>query len=167
MPPPPDAIRFLPLATVDPARLQAFYNSLPPATIRTFRPFGDSATLERCRQVIAENLADPRNRYDLIAQQGTEPVGWAYLADLTKTQPYLGIVVAEPVRRKGLGKALMAMLLGWARFQHLPAVYLMVVQDNEPAINLYRSLGFEVYDEEFDEIDQLSYFHMVVKFDQP
>ncbi len=164
MQPPPDAIRIRPLLAFDAAALETFYNSLPPDTIRTFRPFGDRATAERCEQVVAANLADPRNRFDLVAQQESDLVAWAYLADLEQPQPYLGIVVAERVRRKGLGKALTAMLLGWARAQHIPAVYLMVVQDNAAAINLYRQQGFEVYDEEFDELDQLPYYHMVRNF---
>jgi ribosomal protein S18 acetylase RimI-like enzyme len=41
----------------------------------------------------------------------------------------------------------------------------MVVTDNHRAIRLYEAHGFATYDEEYDEVDQLPYFHMVAQLE--
>lgn len=74
----------------------------------------------------------------------------------------MGIVVAESWQGKGIGKAMLHRLLAWGREQALTRIYLMVVTDNQRAIDLYTSHGFVTFDEEFDEVDQLPYYHMVV-----
>jgi ribosomal protein S18 acetylase RimI-like enzyme len=156
-----DSVILRPLAENDASALAMFYNSLTPATIRTFRPLGDKTSLEVCQQIVNQNVIYPYKRFDLVSCQGTEIVGWAFLAILEGDHPDLGIVVAETLQGKGIGKALLTQLLGWASEQGLAQVYLMVVKDNQRAINLYQSHGFVTFDEEFDEVDQLPYFHMV------
>ncbi len=143
--------------------LADFYNGLQPGTIRTFRPLGDRTTLRACEQIAAEGVAAPPSRFDLLAWNSDSLVGWAFLANLTSEQPYLGIVVAEHWQGKGIGKSMLGALLEWGRDHAVPKVYLMVVTDNQRAISLYSSHGFVIYDEEFDELDQLPYYHMVVE----
>ncbi|MCB0052662.1 MAG: GNAT family N-acetyltransferase [Caldilinea sp.] len=150
------------LRPTDAQALADFYNGLQPATIRTFRPLGDRTTLATCQQIAAENLADRRGRFDLLAWNIDSIVGWAFLANLTSEQPYLGIVVAEGWQGQGIGNSMLGKLLAWGRGVAVSKVYLMVVTDNQRAINLYTSHGFATYDEEFDELDQLPYYHMVV-----
>lgn len=53
------------------------------------------------------------------------------------------INVAPGARRRGLGGAISRGLLGWGYDRGARRVYLQVVHDNEPAVALYRSLGFE------------------------
>jgi RimJ/RimL family protein N-acetyltransferase len=151
------------LKQADAQALAAFYNGLQPATIRTFRPLGDRTTLPACELIAVENHTAPCSRFDLLAVNRDVIVGWAFLANLTSAQPYLGIVVAERWQGKGIGKTMLGRLLAWGRDHAVSKVYLMVVTDNQRAINLYTSHGFATYDEEFDELDQLPYFHMVVK----
>ena len=150
------------LRPADAQALANFYNGLQPATIRTFRPLGDRTSLPACEQIAAENDATPRGRFDLLAWNVDSIVGWAFLANLASEQPYLGIVVAEGWQVKGIGKSMLGRLLAWGRDNAVPKVYLMVVTDNQRAIDLYTSHGFTTYDEEFDELDQLPYYHMVV-----
>jgi len=50
--------------------------------------------------------------------------------------------VAEPSRRQGFGQAVMRALLAWAEHQGARAAYLQVRALNEPALALYRRLGF-------------------------
>ena len=51
--------------------------------------------------------------------------------------------VAPEHRRRGLGRALVdSVLIMWARMRGVRAVRLMVRCNNEPAIELYQSLGF-------------------------
>lgn len=145
----------------DAAKLTAFYNSLAPATIRTFRPLGDRTNVDVCRQLAAENAATPPMRHDLLCRQGDNIAGWAFLANLHTDGPYLGIVVTDMLQGLGIGKTMTRLLMEWAIAHTIEKVYLMVVKDNQRAINLYKRAGFVVYDEEFDELDQLPYYHMV------
>jgi ribosomal protein S18 acetylase RimI-like enzyme len=50
--------------------------------------------------------------------------------------------VAPKFRRRGMGRALVDAVLAWARMRGVRVVRLMVTCNNEPAIGLYRSLGF-------------------------
>ena len=76
-------------------------------------------------------------------RNGDEPVavglgvlerGWFGLFD---------IVTAEPYRRQGHGKALVQNMIEWSRQQDAHHAYLQVMTQNQPAQELYRSLGFE------------------------
>jgi len=55
---------------------------------------------------------------------------------------YRGIVVAPEHRRRGLGLAVMAALLGWSAQRGATTAYLQVLGDNAPALALYERLGF-------------------------
>jgi len=53
------------------------------------------------------------------------------------------LAVAEEARRTGLGRTLLTSLLDAATERGVQAVFLEVREDNPPARNLYRSMGFE------------------------
>ncbi|PYZ97403.1 hypothetical protein CR205_02025 [Alteribacter lacisalsi] len=56
----------------------------------------------------------------------------------------IGLIVQETYRSLGVGRALMTALLKWAEKQsHLKKAGLEVIATNEPAMNLYLSLGFQ------------------------
>ncbi len=55
----------------------------------------------------------------------------------------LNFTVAEPFRRKGLGKALLSLVLFWAERHGCDSVVLDVRSDNSPAIGLYVGAGFK------------------------
>lgn len=102
----------------------------------------------------------PAQRFDLAAWQGAQIIGWVFLEQLTSAEPQLGIGVADAWQGQGIGRALMKALLGKARHYALAAIYLIVVHDNERAIQLYQNCGFVAYDQHFDTIDQLTYLSM-------
>ena len=54
----------------------------------------------------------------------------------------LGLMVAADARRKGIGTALMEEAMRWARGAGITKLELTVFPHNEPAITLYRKLGF-------------------------
>jgi RimJ/RimL family protein N-acetyltransferase len=56
-----------------------------------------------------------------------------------------GMGVIKDFRGKGIGKLLISELIGWARLPNNPVekIELMVMSENEPAIHLYKSLGFQ------------------------
>lgn len=66
--------------------------------------------------------------------------------DATGADTWVGITdvrVAAEHRRRGLASAVLAALLGWAAERGAATAYLQVREDNEPALALYRRLGFE------------------------
>lgn len=56
----------------------------------------------------------------------------------------IAILVSNGQRGAGLGRSLMEMAIAWSRAVGLAKLSLRVFPDNQPAIALYRSLGFEV-----------------------
>jgi RimJ/RimL family protein N-acetyltransferase len=55
----------------------------------------------------------------------------------------LGLMVAAPYRRQGIGRALLEQATRWARAHGVTKLELHVFPHNEPAIALYESFGFE------------------------
>jgi putative acetyltransferase len=55
----------------------------------------------------------------------------------------LGLMVAADSRGRGIGKALLAAAVGWARSAGVRKLELHVFPWNEPAIGLYEAFGFE------------------------
>lgn len=93
------------------------------------------------------DLEDPVRGVYLVAERDGRVVGHALLEALAlavTTHVFkLTIAVHEGHQRQGVGKALMNELLGWARSSpHCEKVELQVRSSNEPAMALYRSLGF-------------------------
>jgi GNAT superfamily N-acetyltransferase len=68
----------------------------------------------------------------------TAPDGrvWAGLSD---------VVVLAPERRRGLGRAVCAAMLGWAAGRGATHAYVRVPDDNAPAIALAESMGFRLH----------------------
>ncbi len=65
-------------------------------------------------------------------------------------QPAAGIIDVEVhpnARRQGLGKYLMVQILRYLQDQFFALVEVQAMQDNLAAINLYKSLGFQIIDE--------------------
>lgn len=63
--------------------------------------------------------------------------GWAYRI--------AGMGVAMEARRQGLGRRLMEAVIEHGRTAGVRSVVLEVIEQNEPAVKLYRSLGFEAW----------------------
>lgn len=91
----------------------------------------------------------------LLAVHGDEPVGAAWFrlfsaeepgyGFVDATVPELGMAVAAPARRLGIGRALLSALVVQAQLDDHLALSLSVDDDN-PARALYTELGFEPVD---------------------
>ena len=93
------------------------------------------------------DLEDGSRGIYLVAEEAGVLVGHAFLERLllaaTSHVVRLTIAVHDGHRRRGVGRALMDDLLRWARSNPtVEKVELQVRASNEPAIALYRSLGF-------------------------
>jgi GNAT superfamily N-acetyltransferase len=117
---------------------------------RVFPCLGDLAGCKRLMQEIVRQDTFLADATWLIHYDGTT---WGESTDCGTIQGlahsgYLGAVqnvgVAPPHRGLGLGRALVLKALHGFRRAGLDRVYLEVTGDNEPAVDLYRSIGFSI-----------------------
>jgi [ribosomal protein S18]-alanine N-acetyltransferase len=69
-------------------------------------------------------------------------VGFAVASRVGELAELESVVVSEPARRKGIGKALCQRVMDWSRNAGASDVELEVRASSEGALALYRSLGF-------------------------
>lgn len=78
-----------------------------------------------------------------IATSGAEIIGYSmYLIESGNTIHIGNLAVVEAHRRKGIGQALLALMLNEAAKLPASKVYLEVAADSSGAISLYRAAGF-------------------------
>lgn len=77
-----------------------------------------------------------------LLEEENEPIAAGYASIGGGRAQLSDIVVAAAARGRGLGRRLVAGLLGWAQAQSCTEAMLQVLADNEPARRLYRSLAF-------------------------
>ena len=71
-----------------------------------------------------------------------EPVAFG-MAVAERGMAEIGLICVDPAHRgKGLGRRIVAGLMGWAGAMDCHSAYLQVEQSNAIAIGLYRSLGY-------------------------
>ena len=106
-----------------------------------------------------------RNKFDLIAVQGTRIIGWGFVWDLDRQEPFFGLGVADAYHSRGWGGRLMDGVLAAMHQRGLKRLHLTVVTDNVRARRLYNQRGF-VYTGEFTGSDGLPYYRMVADLDR-
>jgi ribosomal protein S18 acetylase RimI-like enzyme len=115
------------------------------------RPPREEVLREPDLRVYLEDWGRPGDR-GLVAMAGAQAVGAAWYrlfpphaagyGFVDTTTPELTVAVTVPYRGRGIGRALLSGLLHEAVHEGVPALSLSVESDN-PAVDLYRSLGFE------------------------
>jgi ribosomal-protein-alanine acetyltransferase len=93
---------------------------------------------------VAEELRGPGRHY-VVAELGGEVLGYAGIA-LATTAEVMTVGVIATARGQGLGRRLTEDLVQAARQAGSTEVFLEVRVDNDPAIELYRSMGFAAID---------------------
>lgn len=73
-----------------------------------------------------------------------EPVGVALIAQRGWSRRLAAMAIIPQVRSRGIGKWLMANLIGEAKSKNDRRMVLEVIEMNQPAVNLYRSSGFHI-----------------------
>jgi RimJ/RimL family protein N-acetyltransferase len=83
----------------------------------------------------------------LVGEEGEELVGRLSIArdshPASRHVADLGLLVAKAHRRRGIGRALLVAAEEWAASVGIVKIELHVFPHNEPAIALYRALGYE------------------------
>ena len=121
---------FREISAADTSLLQAFLDDLEGSSAG-FRYFAT-----RPLSVIAGHL------YTVLLEDTERgPIGYGHL-DPEDEVVWLGVSVVKEFRGRGLGYAIVAHLLSEAVKRRVRAVTLSVDSDNEPAIALYRKIGF-------------------------
>ncbi len=115
--------------------------------------------VEEGRHVRSERVSHPLRVYrarfrhawtdheaQIVAVAGDRVVGHIYIQrehhPVTRHVATLGIAVAAEVRGRGIGSALLADAVGWARSVGVEKIVLSVYAHNTAAIALYRKFGF-------------------------
>ncbi len=97
------------------------------------------------RRRITDSLAEPRALL-IVAEVDAELVGdLGLMPDPHPNSPHvcsLGISIARPWRRRGIGGALLETALAWARAQRYTKATLGVFAENRPAAAFYERHGF-------------------------
>jgi ribosomal protein S18 acetylase RimI-like enzyme/sugar phosphate isomerase/epimerase len=81
--------------------------------------------------------------FTCLLMYNSEAVGYGHL-DTEDNVVWLGIVIRKEFQGKGLAKEIMRVLINKAHEKSIESIHLSVDNDNERAIKLYKSFGFEV-----------------------
>ena len=77
-----------------------------------------------------------------VTYQGEEPVGCGMGVVERELVGLFDIFTHPEHRRSGIGRALVNAIMGWGKHRGAHTAYLQVVEDNQPAIDLYKRLSF-------------------------
>jgi GNAT superfamily N-acetyltransferase len=91
--------------------------------------------------------------FNVVAWHGEQAVGHATLVPDEIGAYELAIFVLREYQGARIGTTLVRTLLGWAGTECIEHVWLTVERWNEPAIRLYRRVGFEVIDSQSFEME--------------
>ena len=127
------------LACCDGPGLQRFNANLSEASRGLFLPHAyDDATLNR---VIGR--AEDGTDFVIVALDGEDIVGYAFLWDRHDPVPVLGIGLADSYQGLGLGRPLMEHLINTAMAEGRDGIELTTVPENKRAFTLYQKMGFQ------------------------
>jgi len=90
---------------------------------------------------------------NVVASHQGSAVGHAILVPDTDTAYELAVFVIHDYQSAGIGTQLLRALLGEGQHRNVEKVWLTVERWNEPAIALYRKLGFETSNSESFELE--------------
>ena len=129
------------LAEGDINALRQFYDQLSPRSRRFFLAHGlDNATL---RKVMKRSEAEEDLVLGLFA--GERLIGYFFLWYFGERVPLLGVGLLDAFQGRGLGRAMIELLIAESREQGKEGVELTTQMDNARAFALYRKLGFRHY----------------------
>lgn len=110
-------------------------------------PTGESAVREWLADLLVEECLN------LVAWHRSDAVGHAMLVPDTENAYELAIFVVREYQQAGIGTELIQSLLGAGREDDIERIWLTVERWNEPAIALYRKVGFEPSDDSGFELE--------------
>ncbi len=91
--------------------------------------------------------------FNVVAWHGERAVGHATLVPDDTGTYELAIFVLDEFQGARIGTHLVRSLLGWAQSEGVESVWLTVERWNNPAVRLYKKVGFEVSESESFELE--------------
>jgi ribosomal protein S18 acetylase RimI-like enzyme len=137
-------IRIVPIAE---KYVESYYECLDSvARERKFLAFTQSPPIESVKEFVVSNIEKGIPQF--VALDGNDVIGWCDITPM-RTEGFthcgeLGMGVKKGYRKMGIGTQLIEETIKKAREQGLERIELEVFKSNEPAIGLYKKIGFEV-----------------------
>ena len=122
----------------------------------SFDPADRAQGIPPSRESAIENWLDTilgDDTLNVVAGHADDVVGHATLVPDRHGEHELAIFVLQPFQGAGIGTELVETLLGLAQSRGLEKVWLTVERWNDPAVALYRKVGFETTEAESFEIE--------------
>jgi RimJ/RimL family protein N-acetyltransferase len=147
------------LVPEDVDRLYEFYDSLPPETVRLFKPYGNKPSRDVLIKGPIKRIQEGKE-YGLIVKN-KNILGHAYLRLIADKQAGFGIGLSPSITSKGWGRALMERLINeGVSILKIEKINLIVVKENIKAISLYKKWGFFITKQYKNQSDGLDYYKM-------
>ena len=129
-----------------PKIFQEFLLSLKNKTLYNFNPFG-KINSSNVVSIVQKELSR-KDRIRFFSFYGDTLIGYSYLTKFEKKSKKhnctLGIVIGDKWQSDGFGTLICKYMIDYAWKKQFEKIWLTVFDNNTPAINLYKSLGFEV-----------------------
>ena len=100
-----------------------------------FDEFWNASTLQ-------DELLSKNSKY-FVAKQNDQIVGFAGIKIMMDEADIMNIVVKKNYRNQGIGNLLLTNLIDLSKKLNLYSITLEVMEENYPAIHLYKELGFK------------------------
>jgi RimJ/RimL family protein N-acetyltransferase len=127
-----------------------------------------NVTGEQQKQLLQQMLDDD-GKLAILAEYNEEIIGFLDFYNghrqRIKHQGSFGMIVKKDFRNQGVGKALLTVLLDWAKENpSIEKVCLEVVADNTNALRLYRNFGFveEGLKTKAIKVDEQTYYDLIL-----
>lgn len=106
-------------------------------------------TLEQEREFIKNSMND-ENRFFLVGEIDGRIIANCSVGVVSKNKRYLhraamGIAVCKDYWSNGIGKTMMRKCIKWCEEKGVEQLELDVVPQNDRAVSMYKSLGFQIY----------------------
>lgn len=92
--------------------------------------------------ILKDELNSENSKY-IVAKYNNKIVGFAGIKLMIDEADIMNIVVKKDFRNQGIGTLLLKKLIDLSKELNLPFITLEVMEENYPAIHLYKKLGFE------------------------
>ena len=113
---------------------------------RRYLSFVEAPQLKDVIEFVLSNIANKFPQF--VALDNNEVIGWCDVIPETGMGfthcGHLGMGVQKEYRRKGIGRRLLEATINKSKEKGLERIELDVYASNNPAINLYREMGFEI-----------------------
>ena len=105
--------------------------------------FGMKVTDYNIDQLILSMVYHPKDHELWYVKVDDVRVGWGHMAKNNDGSWELAVSVQKEYQRQGIGDALMAEMLAWAKFHHIPEVFMHCIEDNKVIQHLARKHELE------------------------